>query len=139
MALAHNKDKPLRHCPDFPSLAFFCDTQVTLAKAKLIDQVRRVQGVKPWEAPRPVDRLLELIMEILASGEEVLISGFGKFVVRDKHPRRGRNPQTGEELMLRERRVVVFKPSSTWRSRLNQVSADPESLWELSRRARRRR
>ena len=92
---------------------------MTLTKAKLAAQVqKRVYDVKPWEAQRLVDRVLEIIKATLAQGEDVLITGFGKFVVRRKHPRRGRNPQTGEDLLLAARRVVVFKPSSVLRRRL---------------------
>jgi|GEM_PF-879316 len=93
---------------------------MTLTKAKLAVQVQRgVYGVKPWEAQRLVQRVLEIITAALVRGEDVLISGFGKWMVRRKHPRRGRNPQTGEDLLLSERRVVVFKPSTTLRRRLN--------------------
>jgi integration host factor subunit alpha len=55
----------------------------------------------------------------LIGGSDLLISGFGKFNVKNKNPRRGRNPQTGEELMLDARRVVVFKPSGALRARVN--------------------
>jgi integration host factor subunit alpha len=55
----------------------------------------------------------------LASGEELLISGFGKFNVKDKNARRGRNPQTGEELILEPRRVITFKPSGILRTKIN--------------------
>ena len=92
---------------------------MTLTKAKLAAQVQqRVYGVKPGEAQKLVDRVMEIIKDTLVRGEDVLITGFGKFVVRRKQPRRGRNPQTGEDLLLAERRVVVFKPSSVLRRRL---------------------
>ena len=55
----------------------------------------------------------------MASGEELLISGFGKFNVKDKNARRGRNPQTGQELILEPRRVITFKPSGILRTRIN--------------------
>jgi integration host factor subunit alpha len=66
-----------------------------------------------------VESLLEIIKKTLASGEDVLISGFGKFCVRDKEKRRGRNPQTGEDMTLRSRRVVTFKCSGVLRDRIN--------------------
>jgi len=92
---------------------------MTLTKAKLAAQVQqRVYGVKPWEAQKLVNRGLEIITDTLVRGEDVLITGFGKFVVRRKHPRRGRNPQTGEDLLLAARRVVVFQPSSVLCRRL---------------------
>jgi integration host factor subunit alpha len=55
----------------------------------------------------------------MASGEELLISGFGKFNVKDKNARRGRNPQTGQELILDPRRVITFKPSGILRTKIN--------------------
>jgi integration host factor subunit alpha len=57
--------------------------------------------------------------ETLARGEDLLISGFGKFVVKDKRARRGRNPQTRESLQLRARKVVVFKTSGILRKNIN--------------------
>ncbi|KPK96542.1 MAG: DNA-binding protein [Omnitrophica WOR_2 bacterium SM23_72] len=66
-----------------------------------------------------VESLLEIIKKTLASGEDVLISGFGKFCVRDKEKRRGRNPQTGEDMTLRSRRVVTFKCSGVLRDKIN--------------------
>ncbi len=71
------------------------------------------------EAAAAVEALLELIKSELESGEDILISGFGKFYVRDKPTRRGRNPQTGEELTLESRRLVTFKPSGVLRRKLN--------------------
>jgi integration host factor subunit alpha len=66
-----------------------------------------------------VEALLEIMKKTLESGEDVLISGFGKFCVKEKSDRRGRNPQIGNELMLEARRVVVFKCSSVLREKLN--------------------
>jgi integration host factor subunit alpha len=62
---------------------------------------------------------LEIIKSALADGDDVLVSGFGKFCVRDKRPRRGRNPATGDDLMLRERRIVTFKCSGKLRGKIN--------------------
>ena len=62
---------------------------------------------------------MQISKDCLAGGEDLLISGFGKFNVKDKKPRRGRNPQTGEELMLDSRRVITFKPSGLLRNRVN--------------------
>jgi integration host factor subunit alpha len=67
-----------------------------------------------------VESLLEIIKRTLASGEDVLISGFGKFCVRNKERRRGRNPQTGEDMTLRSRRVVTFKCSGVLRDKINK-------------------
>ena len=56
---------------------------------------------------------MEIMRETLANGEDILISGFGKFCVKEKKARKGRNPATGEAMMLRARRIVTFKPSGT--------------------------
>ena len=66
-----------------------------------------------------VGSLLEIIKSTLESGEDILISGFGKFCVKDKNERRGRNPQTGEDKMLGARRVVIFKCSGVLRDKIN--------------------
>jgi integration host factor subunit alpha len=66
-----------------------------------------------------VESLLEIIKSALADGDDVLVSGFGKFCVRAKKPRRGRNPATGEDLLLKERRVVTFKCSGKLRNKIN--------------------
>jgi len=67
-----------------------------------------------------VETLLKIIKKNLASGEDVLISGFGKFCVNEKKQRRGRNPATGDAMMLRERKVVTFKCSSKIRQKINR-------------------
>jgi integration host factor subunit alpha len=66
-----------------------------------------------------VEELLALLKETLASGEDLLVSGFGKFSVRDKGQRRGRNPWTGDDMMLPPRRVVTFKGAGNLRRRFN--------------------
>jgi integration host factor subunit alpha len=68
---------------------------------------------------KAVESTFEIIKKTLESGEDVLISGFGKFYVKEKGKRRGRNPATGEDLMLAERRVVTFKCSTVLRRKLN--------------------
>lgn len=67
-----------------------------------------------------MERLLEIMKDTLVQGDDLLISGFGKFSVRQKNARRGRNPQTKESLMLRPRKVMVFKASGVLRERLNK-------------------
>jgi integration host factor subunit alpha len=68
-----------------------------------------------------VDTLIEIIKDRLAKSEDVLISGFGKFCVKKKNQRRGRNPATGADLVLRERRVITFKCSGKLRDKINGV------------------
>lgn len=96
---------------------------MTLTKADLIQQVHQLhQQLTKTEAMEAVELFLEHIKASLEQGDNLLLSGFGKFNVREKNARRGRNPQTGEELLLDARRVVTFKPSGKLRARLNNVS-----------------
>jgi integration host factor subunit alpha len=67
-----------------------------------------------------VETLLEIIKSTLVSGEDVMISGFGKFCVKDKRERKGRNPATGEDMMLAPRRVVTFRTSGKLREKINE-------------------
>jgi integration host factor subunit alpha len=69
-----------------------------------------------------VERLFEILKDTLANGEDLLISGYGKFSVRQKNARRGRNPQTKESLILSARKVLVFKASGVLRERINERS-----------------
>ncbi len=84
---------------------------MTLTKADMVAKVYAQGMLTKSEAAEAVERSLELIKSALANQEEVLISGFGKWSVRAKAQRRGRNPQTGEPLTLPARKVVTFRPS----------------------------
>ena len=92
---------------------------MTVTKETLINRVYDEVGLSKATSKKVVEALIELIKESLEKGEDVLISGFGKFIVRNKRPRRGRNPQTGEEIQLRARRVVTFKISSVLKKKMN--------------------
>ena len=91
----------------------------TLTKSDIIDSIQRENGYSRKMATELVETLLELIKKTLASGEDVLVSGFGKFCVQSKKERRGRNPATGEGLILAPRKVVTFKCSGKLRARVN--------------------
>jgi len=84
---------------------------MVLTKANLIDSVYGKSEIQKQKSRSTVETLLEIIKHTLESGEDVLISGFGKFCVKDKKERRGRNPQTATDMKLRARRVVTFKCS----------------------------
>ena len=71
------------------------------------------------QATHSVEAFLAISKDTLIGGDDLLLSGFGKFNVKDKKSRRGRNPQTGDELTLNARRVVTFKPSGILRSKIN--------------------
>jgi len=92
---------------------------MTLTKADLIDSMYNQIGLSKTRSPQVVESLLEIIKKTLENGEDVLISGFGKFCVKDKGKRRGRNPHTGEDLMLAQRRVVRFMCSPVLKGKVN--------------------
>jgi integration host factor subunit alpha len=91
----------------------------SLTKEKIINDVYHQVGLSKTQSRTVVERLFEITKNTLAKGEDLLVSGFGKFVVREKKARRGRNPQTTKDLHLRARRVVVFKTSGVLRKRIN--------------------
>lgn len=93
---------------------------MALTKEKIIDDIYHQVGLSKSISRSVVEKLLELIKGSLAEQEDVLISGFGKFIVKGKAARRGRNPQTTKDLQLRARRVVVFKTSGVLRNKVNQ-------------------
>ena len=92
---------------------------MALTKEKLINRLQIQVGLSKQESRAVVERVLDIIKDTLSGGEDLLISGFGKFSVRQKNARRGRNPQTKENLNLRARKVVVFKTSGVLRHRIN--------------------
>jgi integration host factor subunit alpha len=92
---------------------------MTITKDHIISSVCTQLELPKKKAAEMLDSLLELIEKTLESGNDVLISGFGKFCVKQKKERKGRNPATGEDLMLGSRRVVTFKCSPILRSRIN--------------------
>ena len=92
---------------------------MTLTKAQIVDQIREEIGFTRNETIEIVETLMELMKSTLESGEDVLISGFGKFCVRNKRKRRGRNPATGDDMILDARRVVTFQCSGKLRDRVN--------------------
>jgi len=92
---------------------------MALTKVQIIEKVMKRNGFTREKSTETVEILLELIKRSLESGEDVLISGFGKFCIREKKERRGRNPATGEDMMLRPRKVVTFKCSGKLRDRVN--------------------
>jgi integration host factor subunit alpha len=91
----------------------------TLTKAHIIDAVAESNGYTRKKSIETVETVLELIKRSLESGEDVLISGFGKFNVNQKAERKGRNPATGEDMILKHRRVVTFKCSGKLRGKIN--------------------
>jgi integration host factor subunit alpha len=93
---------------------------MALTKNHIVDSVYSKLGLPKNKAVDVVESLLEIMKKTLENGEDVLISGFGKFSVKEKKQRRGRNPQTSEEMMLRQRRVVTFRCSGVLRNKINR-------------------
>jgi len=91
---------------------------MALTKSEIVTSVHDL-GFTKKKSVEVIESLLEIIKRTLESSEDVLISGFGKFCVKDKAKRRGRNPATGEDLMLRGRRVVTFKCSGKLRHKID--------------------
>ena len=91
---------------------------MAVTKDDIVARIHEV-GFTKKQAVDLVEALIEIIKGNLEKGEDVLISGFGKFCVKRKHQRRGRNPATGDDLMLRERRVITFKCSGKLRNKIN--------------------
>lgn len=95
---------------------------MALTKENIINEVYETTQLPKNRSREVVETALELMKDTLATGDDLLISGFGKFMVKDKKARRGRNPQTRADLQLRARRVVVFKTSGVLRRRINQAA-----------------
>jgi integration host factor subunit alpha len=95
---------------------------MTLTKANIAEAVYRKTGLSREQSAGYVNTLLEIIKQTLESGEDVLISGFGKFSVKDKRERKGRNPATGGLMMIEARKVITFKCSGKLRDRINGKS-----------------
>ena len=93
---------------------------MALTKAQLVESIQNQTGFPKNKSLEVVETLLEIIKRTLTSGEDVLVSGFGKFNVRKKKERKGRNPATGEVMMLEPRRVVTSKCSGMLRDKINR-------------------
>jgi integration host factor subunit alpha len=93
---------------------------MTLTKAQIVEALLAKTIFTKTQSAQVIDTLFELMKQSLQNGEDVLISGFGKFSVNEKHERRGRNPKTGESIPLASRRVVTFKCSGVLRAVMNR-------------------
>jgi integration host factor subunit alpha len=93
---------------------------MALTKSGIVEKISESNGFLKNQALEVTEQLLELIKHTLESGEDVLISGFGKFEVKEKKARKGRNPAAGTSMMLDARKVVTFKCSGKLREKINQ-------------------
>jgi len=93
---------------------------MTLTKARIIEEIQTELRFSKKETTDLIETLLDIMKRTMENGEDVLISGFGKFCVKEKKQRRGRNPATGDDMMLSPRQVVTFKCSGKLRDRINK-------------------
>ena len=93
----------------------------TLTRAEIAERLNRQIGLSRAESAQLVEQVLDLVADALEQGENVKISGFGTFVLRDKSERVGRNPKTGIEVPITPRRVLTFRPSQSLRDRVAGV------------------
>ncbi|MCP3966539.1 MAG: integration host factor subunit alpha [Lentisphaerae bacterium] len=96
---------------------------MTCTRTTIIEKISEQMNQSPSEAKDTFEHLLQIMKSTLASGEDVMVSGFGKFQVNEKAPRKGRNPATDEELMLKKRRVVTFKCAGGLREKIRIKSS----------------
>ncbi len=92
---------------------------MALTKTQVVDSVQERIGFSRKKSTELVEQLIEIIKDTIERGDDVLISGFGKFCVKEKGIRKGRNPATGADMMLEKRKVVTFKCSSVLRDKVN--------------------
>ena len=92
---------------------------MTMTKSDIVERIYERVGFSKKDASEVVESIFELIKTRLEQGQKVKISGFGNFVVHQKRPRKGRNPQTGEEIVISGRKVLTFKASPVLKKSMN--------------------
>jgi integration host factor subunit alpha len=95
-----------------------------MTKADLVENVYLRTGFSKKESADIVEMVFDIMKNTLEGGEKIKIAGFGNFVVKDKSTRRGRNPQTGEEIEISSRRILTFKPSQVLKASINGPETD---------------
>jgi integration host factor subunit alpha len=98
---------------------------MTMTKADIVERIYEQVGFSKKEATEVVEKIFEIIKHHLETNDKVKVSGFGNFVVNDKHPRKGRNPQTGAEIIISGRRVLTFKASQVLKKVMNDGGPPP--------------
>ena len=93
---------------------------MALTKNDIVEQIQNQLGLPETQSKEITESLMEIMKSAMESGEDVLVSGFGKFCVKEKAERKGRNPATGEEAILPARCVVTFKSSGKLREKINR-------------------
>lgn len=90
-----------------------------MTKADIVEKLYEQIGLSKKDSAALVEQVFEILKDTLETGEKIKIAGFGSFAVRQKHDRRGRNPQTGEAITIEARRVLTFKPSTILKDAIN--------------------
>jgi integration host factor subunit alpha len=96
-----------------------------MTKVDIVENIYEKVGFSKKEVAKIVETIFDLIKENLQKEEKIKISGFGNFVVRKKRARRGRNPQTGDDIQITPRRILTFKPSQVLKAALNRSETPP--------------
>ncbi|WP_302466929.1 integration host factor subunit alpha [Geomonas subterranea] len=94
---------------------------ITMTKADIVERLAKRNGFTKAESMDLVETVLDIMKTTLTNGEILKVSGFGSFIVKEKDDRRGRNPQTGEEITINARRVLAFKPSMVLKNAMNGI------------------
>jgi integration host factor subunit alpha len=90
-----------------------------VTKSDIVERIQNSTGMKKKDAEETVECFFDTLKATLESGEDIKIVGFGKFEVKSKTARRGRNPQTGEEITIESRQILTFKASSVLKQAIN--------------------
>jgi integration host factor subunit alpha len=90
-----------------------------MTKADIVERIYEKVGFSKKESAELVETVFDLIKNTLEEGDKIKIAGFGNFVVKEKADRRGRNPQTGEEITISARKILTFKPSQVLKAAIN--------------------
>jgi integration host factor subunit alpha len=98
-----------------------------MTKVDIVESIYEKVGFSKKEVAKIVETIFDLIKENLQNEEKIKISGFGNFIVRKKRARRGRNPQTGDDIQITPRRILTFKPSQVLKAALNRQETPPSS------------
>lgn len=91
-----------------------------MTKADLVEDIYLKTGFSKKESAEIVEMVFDLMKTTLESGEKIKLAGFGNFVVKEKSTRKGRNPQTGDEIEISSRRILTFKPSQVLKAAINE-------------------
>jgi len=92
-----------------------------MTKADIVEKICLMTGFTKKESSEIMERVFDVVKSTLEAGENIKITGFGNFVVKEKAARRGRNPQTGEVVEITQRRVLTFKPSQVLKKSINEA------------------